>query len=104
MALPLHGANLCPARALIEAYPECGLRVWLTFDGNVYDDSFLQTAVAGDGGGSFVPTLLLVVTRLGLDSINAVYWEALKAAVQMPMSLGIAGYPSPPLLRASWPR
>jgi len=66
----------------------------MTFDGNVYDDSFHKTAVVD---GVFKPTLLLVVTRLGLDATNPLYYEALKATVQMPQSIGIAGYAPPSL-------
>ena len=41
--------------------------------------------------GLFQPTLVLVGTRLGLDGITPVYWSALKAALNMPQSVGIAG-------------
>jgi hypothetical protein len=73
------------------------MRVHLTYEGgNVYSDTFLSTAVVD---GVFRPTLLLVVTRLGVDSVNPIYWDALKATLQMPQTVGIAGYcpPSSPL-------
>ncbi|KAF8533451.1 hypothetical protein BDD12DRAFT_946536 [Trichophaea hybrida] len=76
-------------KALTESYPPANLRVYMTFDGNVYEDTFHKTALSPDG--VFNPTLLLVVTRLGLDSTNPLYYEALKATVQMPQSIGIAG-------------
>ncbi len=44
-----------------------------------------------DGGGKFYPTLVLVGTRLGIDKVNMVYWEALASALQLPQSVGIAG-------------
>jgi cysteine protease ATG4 len=70
------------------------MRVHLTYEGgNVYSDTFLSTAVVD---GVFRPTLLLVVTRLGVDSINPIYWDALKATLQMPQTVGIAGYIPPP--------
>lgn len=47
--------------------------------------------IAKPDGATFVPTLVLVGTRLGLDKITPVYWEALKASLQMPQSIGIAG-------------
>lgn len=49
-------------------------------------------AVAKPDGETFHPTLVLVGTRLGIDKINQVYWEALTATLQMPQSVGIAGY------------
>jgi cysteine protease ATG4 len=34
----------------------------------------------------------LIGTRLGIDKINQVYQQALIATLQMPQSIGIAGY------------
>ncbi|KAH8791484.1 putative cysteine protease atg4 [Hyaloscypha finlandica] len=66
------------------------LRVYITGDGlDVYEDAFMN--IAKPGGFIFNPTLILVGTRLGLDKITPVYWEALKASLQMPQSIGIAG-------------
>lgn len=48
--------------------------------------------IAKPDGKVFIPTLILVGTRLGLDKITPVYWEALKASLQIPQSIGIAGY------------
>ncbi|KAI1053444.1 hypothetical protein LB505_012187 [Fusarium chuoi] len=47
--------------------------------------------IAKPSGEAFHPTLVLVGTRLGIDKITPVYWEALIAALQMPQSVGIAG-------------
>jgi cysteine protease ATG4 len=47
--------------------------------------------IANPDGTGFKPTLVLVGTRLGLDRVTPVYWEALKTALQMPQSVGIAG-------------
>jgi cysteine protease ATG4 len=49
-------------------------------------------AVAKPDGTTFHPTLLLVGTRLGIDKINQVYEQALISTLQMPQSIGIAGY------------
>lgn len=66
------------------------LRVYITGDGSdVYEDAFMN--VAKPDGSNFKPTLILVGTRLGLEKITPVYWEALKSSLQMPQSIGIAG-------------
>lgn len=78
------------ARALANAN-ETSLRVFSTGDlPDIYEDSFL--AVAKPDGTTFTPTLILVGTRLGIDKINQVYQQALIATLQMPQSIGIAGY------------
>lgn len=82
-----------PLRALANSN-ETSLRVYSTGDlPDVYEDSFM--AVAKPDGETFQPTLILVGTRLGIDKINQVYWEALIATLQMPQSVGIAGYAHP---------
>ncbi|KAG7434197.1 Cysteine protease atg4 [Fusarium oxysporum] len=69
---------------------EPSIRVYSTGDGpDVYEDDFMK--IANPTGEAFHPTLVLVGTRLGLDKITPVYWEALIAALQMPQSVGIAG-------------
>ncbi|KAK6952699.1 Cysteine protease atg4 [Daldinia eschscholtzii] len=66
------------------------LRVYSTGDGpDVYEDNFMK--VAKPDGTTFHPTVILVGTRLGIDKITPVYWEALTASLQMPQSIGIAG-------------
>lgn len=76
---------------LVREYQNSGLQVYSSGDGaDVYEDNLKQVAL--DANGDFRPTLILVGTRLGIDKINPVYWEALKAALQMPQSIGIAGY------------
>jgi len=56
---------------------------------DVYVNKLKEIAV--DDDGKFQPTLVLVGTRLGIDKITPVYWEALKSALQMRQSIGIAG-------------
>lgn len=48
--------------------------------------------VARNSSGVFQPTLILLGTRLGIDHITPVYWDGLKATLQLPQSVGIAGY------------
>lgn len=77
------------ARALTNA-TEPTLRVYSTGDGpDVYEDNFIK--IAKPDGQTFHPTIILVGTRLGIDKITPVYWEALAASLQMPQSIGIAG-------------
>lgn len=69
---------------------ESSIRVYSTGEGpDVYEDEFMK--IAKPPGEDFHPTLVLVGTRLGIDKITHVYWEALIAALQMPQSVGIAG-------------
>lgn len=76
-------------KALVEKH-EPLLRVYSTGDGpDVYRDRFMR--VARPDGKTFHPTLILVGTRLGIDKITPVYWEALTMALKMPQSVGIAG-------------
>jgi cysteine protease ATG4 len=76
-------------QALANAF-EPSLRIYSTENGaDVYEDSFMK--IAKPDGEPFHPTLILVGTRLGIDKINPVYWEALVASLQMSQSIGIAG-------------
>ncbi len=77
-------------RALTNNLKDSELRVYMTNNSpEVYEDSFMK--IAKPDGQNFKPTLVLVGTRLGVDKITPVYWEALKASLQMPQSIGIAG-------------
>jgi hypothetical protein len=84
-------SRLTKDRDLVNDCNDTGLKVYVTGDGSdVYEDSVMKVAKTDDG--VFHPTLILVGTRLGIDKITPVYWEALKASLQMPQSMGIAGY------------
>ncbi|RPB29490.1 hypothetical protein L211DRAFT_832191 [Terfezia boudieri ATCC MYA-4762] len=75
---------------LCEDYPHAGLKVYMNGDGSdVYEDAFRKVAISNDG--KFQPTLVLLGIRLGIDRVTLVYWEALKAILQMKQSVGIAG-------------
>jgi cysteine protease ATG4 len=79
------------SRALTNDHESSELRVYITGDGpEVYEDTLMS--IAKPDSQTFKPTLILVGTRLGLDKITPVYWEALKSSLQMPQSIGIAGY------------
>ena len=81
------GLTCC--RALSHEYNDTGLKVYVNGDGaDVYEDSFFKLA---NCNGVFTPTLILVGIRLGIDRITPVYFDALKALLQFPQSIGIAG-------------
>lgn len=81
-------------RALADAH-STPLAVYVTLDGNLYSDTFHRHSSSRSNHPTspqeFTPVLLLIVTRLGLDSTNPLYHEALKATLEMPHSIGIAG-------------
>ncbi|KAL8785946.1 MAG: hypothetical protein Q9213_003095 [Squamulea squamosa] len=77
-------------QALTQDRPAMNLKVYINGDGaDVYEDRLLSLATAGEG--EFTPILILVGIRLGIDRVTPVYWEALKASLQLPQSVGIAG-------------
>ncbi|RMJ23427.1 hypothetical protein PHISP_05707 [Aspergillus sp. HF37] len=100
-----HGAEYCDkypgqwfgpsaaARCIQALSAQCDdpkLRVYVTNDtSDVYEDRFME--VACDGSGRVQPILILLGIRLGIDHVTPVYWEGLKAALQYPQSVGIAG-------------
>ncbi|KAL9020755.1 MAG: hypothetical protein Q9185_002071 [Variospora sp. 1 TL-2023] len=77
-------------KALAQRSVSNELKVYINGDGaDVYQDQFFSLATAE--GARFTPTLILVGIRLGIDRITPAYWEALKASLQLPQSVGIAG-------------
>jgi Peptidase family C54 len=85
---------LTMSRALSNNDKTSDLRVYITGDGSdVYEDAFMN--IAKPEGSTFKPTLVLVGTRLGIDKVTPVYWEALQASLKMPQSVGIAGQVNP---------
>ena len=81
---------LTACRALSDQYPESGLKVYVNGDGpDVYEDTFMKLAKSQEG--TFTPTLILLGIRLGIDRVTPVYWEAIKVALRLRQSIGIAG-------------
>ncbi|KAK2757840.1 Cysteine protease atg4 [Arachnomyces sp. PD_36] len=77
-------------QALSTECEDAGLRVYVTNDSSdVYEEQFRQVACGSDGG--MQPTLILLAIRLGIDRVTPVYWEALRAILRCPQSVGIAG-------------
>ncbi|KAF2766324.1 hypothetical protein EJ03DRAFT_298593 [Teratosphaeria nubilosa] len=79
-------------QALTDRYSAAGIRVYARpDDGDVYADSVFATATQKDADDKFQPTLIVLGVRLGIDRVTPVYHAALKAALEMPQSVGIAG-------------
>ncbi|KAI4733589.1 hypothetical protein E4T50_15857 [Aureobasidium sp. EXF-12298] len=77
-------------KALVDSHPSSGLRVYIRpDDSSVYEDSLMSIARASDG--SFQPTLILLGTMLGIRGVTLSYREAIKAALRLLQSVGIAG-------------
>ncbi|KAL3458474.1 cysteine protease atg4 [Aspergillus heterothallicus] len=71
-------------------YKRSMLQVYVTDDSSeVYQDKFMD--VCRNDKGLIRPTLILLGLRLGIDRVTAVYWDGLKAMLQLPQSVGIAG-------------
>jgi len=78
--------------ALTDKYHEAGLRVYSRpNDSDVYIDSLMAAATQKDADDKFQPTLIVLGIRLGIEKVTAAYHSALKAALEMPQSVGIAG-------------
>jgi hypothetical protein len=59
---------------------------------NVVFDVARRNIGSEDGAGEFIPTLILLRLRLGGgDTVNPVYYNAIKAFLRCPQSVGIAG-------------
>lgn len=66
------------------------LRVYITNNtSDVYEDQVSRLSRSPDG--TTIPVLILLGLRLGIESVTSVYWDGLKAALQYPQSVGIAG-------------
>ena len=70
-----NAAARCIQRAVCE-YNERILRVYIGCDGaDLYEEAFLETSLVN---GEFLPTLVLIGVRLGIENINPVYFDALE--------------------------
>lgn len=78
-------------RALMENQEQSDLRIYVNCDGADVDEQLFMD-IAKPDRTTFHPTLVLLGTRLGLDKITPAYWDSLKSTLQMPQSIGIAGW------------
>ncbi|KAN0064567.1 Cysteine protease atg4 [Thecaphora frezii] len=90
-------------QALVSDFPEAGLGVALAHDGSVYLDEVraaaaLERATSSSHGarrraslGWQRPVLILIGIRLGLEGVNPMYYDSVKATFSFPQTVGIAG-------------
>ncbi|TDL22397.1 hypothetical protein BD410DRAFT_898326 [Rickenella mellea] len=93
-------------KALVNAFPHAGLGVSVASDGVIYESDVIAASfvhpyrqsrvgsprnrhVASNWGQRAV--LVLVGIRLGLDGVNPIYYDSVKALYTFPQSVGIAG-------------
>lgn len=86
-------------KALVSAFPKAGLGVSIAGDSVIYQSDVY--AASHDPVGSpkrnarkswgDKGVLVLIGTRLGIDGVNPVYYEAIKEIYTWPQSVGIAG-------------
>ena len=88
----LPSIQLTLPRALTNKYSPAKLRVYARpDDSDIYLPSLLSTATQMSADDSFEPTLIVLGTRLGINGITPAYHTALKHALELPQSVGIAG-------------
>lgn len=69
---------------------EAGLHVYIGSDsGDIYEQDLFKVTI--DDNETFKPTLVLLGVRLGIDNVNAIYWDSLKDILSSSESVGIAG-------------
>ncbi|ETS61635.1 hypothetical protein PaG_04127 [Moesziomyces aphidis] len=94
-------------KQLVFDFPEAGIAVELAHDGVFYLDEVRAAASASTGKSRASgmlsgnrraetavwrrPVLILIGIRLGLETVNPIYYESVKATFSFPQSVGIAG-------------
>ncbi|KAF7983563.1 hypothetical protein HWV62_21152 [Athelia sp. TMB] len=96
-------------RTLVNAFPEAHLGVAVANDGCLYQSEVFAASTAPvalsptasprsrrdrhkrDRGWGGRPVLVLVGIRLGINGVNPIYYETIKALYTFPQSVGIAG-------------
>lgn len=71
------------------------LKVYISTDsGDLFDDEIMKLSKEDkdeSSSSSFNPILILCGVRLGVKSINPIYWEFLKYLLKLPYNVGISG-------------
>lgn len=65
------------------------LQVYISEGSDLYSSEFLSIAKRDDG--DWKPTLILLGLRLGIDNVNAFYWDSLRTFFDSSQMVGIAG-------------
>ncbi|CAG8754021.1 16637_t:CDS:2, partial [Dentiscutata erythropus] len=78
-------------KALVEDFPGAQLSAYITKDGVVYKNDVYKTAKNNKQNKDFQSILILVAIRLGINNLNPIYYDALRAYFRFPQSVGIAG-------------
>jgi len=74
---------------LVGAHKSSNLCVYVSDDGAVYVDKV--TKLATSNGNTWRPVLIIVPLRLGLDTMNEIYYPSILEMFRFPQSLGIIG-------------
>jgi len=77
-------------RDLVAAHKPSNLCVYVSDDGAIYIDKVTKLATS-DGGGGWTPVLIIIPLRLGLDTMNEIYYPAILETFKYSQSLGIIG-------------
>ncbi|KAH3672431.1 hypothetical protein WICMUC_004267 [Wickerhamomyces mucosus] len=78
-------------QSLCNEFKSCGLNVYIGGDsGDIYERDFLAKAM-GIKDDEFVPTLILLGVRLGVENVNSLYWQSLRDILSLEESVGISG-------------
>ncbi|CAG8533380.1 7841_t:CDS:10 [Ambispora gerdemannii] len=78
-------------KALVDNFPTAQLSVHVATDGVVYKNEVYKAARNNQNHQEFQSVLILVAIRLGINKLNPLYYDALKAFFRFPESVGIAG-------------
>jgi cysteine protease ATG4 len=78
-------------RSLVNSQRQFPIKVYVGMDNVVYKEEVLSLALETDLT-TWTPLLLLVPLRLGVDNLNPLYYDAIKACFRSKFTVGIAGY------------
>ncbi|KAG0688637.1 Cysteine protease atg4 [Pichia californica] len=71
---------------------DINLKVYISTDsGDMFDDELLKLSKCENNDNIFNSLLILCGVRLGIQTINPVYWDFLRFVLQLPYSVGISG-------------
>jgi len=64
--------------------------IYVNNEQTIFKDMVTSLACENDAS-TFKPVVILLPVRLGVEKLNEIYYEPLKALVSIPQSIGIAG-------------